>query len=367
MKTDLTKIDVTDFNIKDCVFGGEDCAWIFPKLEGTSWSIDNLHFRSSIWRKSDGQLVSAGFKKFFNWEESPGVYEVPNVLHAKIRCVEKIDGSCLILSKLNGELITRTRRARTTMLANGQEIEDLKVQYPKVFDHPLLDNNEHSMLYEWVTPSNKIVLHYPEPQLFLIAVIRHKDYSYFLNKELDELAKELGVSRPRSFQYSSVVAMLNDNEAKIGEEGICVYFKDEQYIRKIKSTWYKDIHNFRNSMNLKNVVNLYLTLGMPDYQTFCKEVLNTYHWEGFSEAEPLISSICDARKETELIITGMRAFLQKLDNPSLYPTRKHKAEAIIGAYGKTSRADILFNLLDGKELSQDNYKKLLFQTLISAK
>lgn len=363
MKLDRTLLDVTDFNIKECEFGGDKCIWVFPKLEGTSWNEKNEILRSSIWRESDGELVSAGFKKFFNWDQCPNIRPAPSTLHAKIKCVEKLDGSCLITSVYKGELIVRTRRALTSSLLNGDEVDKvLKVKYPKVFNNTFLNSGEASLLYEWVTPSNRIVLEAPEPELYLTGMIFHEDYHYATQAGLDEIATHLGVKRPKYKSYASIEQMLLDVNGLKGEEGICVYYGNEQHIRKVKSEWYVTVHNFRNEMNLKNIVSLYQEHGMPSYDDFCTLVLNQYDYEGLSQAKPLISQICDARKHADRIVQGMRDFLK--DNASL-SSRKLIAEKIISSYGQTNRADMVFTLLDGKELNEKQWKKLLFQTLIA--
>ena len=43
--------------------------------------------------------------------------------------------------------------------------------------------------------------------------------------------------------------------------------------------------------------------------------------------------------------------------------RGQMAGKVIGAYGNTNRAKFIFGLLDGRPLSQDDYKKLLYQCL----
>ena len=64
MKLD-PKLITDDFKIKECTFGGDACIWIAPALMGVAWDNRNLILRSSIWRKSDYELVSPGLKKFF--------------------------------------------------------------------------------------------------------------------------------------------------------------------------------------------------------------------------------------------------------------------------------------------------------------
>jgi len=43
------------------------------------------------------------------------------------------------------------------------------------------------------------------------------------------------------------------------------------------------------------------------------------------------------------------------------PGRKVQAQQILAAYGNTNRAAFVFTLLDGKSLSKDQLKKLLYQ------
>lgn len=363
MKLDPKLLDITDFNIRECEFAGDTCLWVFPKLEGVAWNEENEVLRSSIWRKSDGELISAGFKKFFNWEQKPEIHPAPRNLHNKIVCVEKLDGSCLIVSKYKGQLITRTRRALTSNLLNGDELEKvLKVKYSKAFDNVYVNSENISLLFEWVTPTNQIVIKAETPELYLIGAVKHEDYTYVTQQILDQVANELGVKRPKYKKYKDIEHMLTDVNALKGEEGICVYYGNEQHIRKVKSEWYITIHNFRNEMNIKNIVDLYLEHNMPKYQEFCDLVQNQFDYEGLLQARSLISQICDAKGVSDKIVVGMKSFLAGISGLS---SRKEKAEKILSSYGQTNRADMVFTLLDGKDLDLKQWKKLLFQTIIA--
>lgn len=358
--------DVTDFTYKDCIFGGEECIWFFPHLEGVKWTQDNLKFRSSIWRQKDWKLVSAGFPKFFNWAQEPLIYPPPAALSQNIKCVEKLDGSCLIVSKLNGELLVRTRRAPAETMLNGDEIEGFKKKYPEVFNWSGLEEDsndrtpeQYSLIFEWLTPTNQIVVKYPEPEIRLIGAINHDNYQLVGQWQLDAMARTMGVQRPKYFKYDTIEQMIANISELKGEEGVCVYYGNDQHIRKIKSDWYLSVHNFRNAMNLKNIVDLYFIMEQPDYQAFCDGVMNQFTWEGLQMARPLISLVCDAMKEVHRILDGMNRYLDKIKNLN----RKEQAKEILASYGDTSRADILFTLLDKKPLNRNQNKKLLFQCL----
>jgi len=85
-------IDVTNFNIKDCIIAGDECILVTPKDMGVTWTDENKIFRSSIWRKSDRKLVSAGFKKFVNLGEQPEFEPIDD--HTDLEFIRKLDGCC---------------------------------------------------------------------------------------------------------------------------------------------------------------------------------------------------------------------------------------------------------------------------------
>ncbi len=294
------------------------------------------------------------------------LHPAPTKLTNKINAVEKLDGSCLIVSKYNGELIIRTRRALAENMLNGHEIALFKEKYPDVFNHDMLDEGV-TFVFEWTTDTNVIVVRYEEPDIRLIGAIKHYDYSYYTQNSLDGLAAfSLGVTRPRGFQYESLEDMLAKVADLRGEEGVCVYYNNDQHIRKIKGEWYNSVHCFRNAMNLKNIVELYFVLEQPGYKAFCEAITNQYTYEGFMMAQPLISQISDGMVKVKKITDGMKRFVERLKNtPLQFSSRKLQADHIISSYGETNRADIVFSILDGKEPNKNQLKKLLFQTLVA--
>ena len=169
MKINLNDIDADNFTTRLVSIAGEECVLVNPMNFGCDWKPDTLHFRSSIWN-SDGELISAGFPKFFNYGEKPLVSEIPTE-SADFKAITKIDGSLLIVSKYKGEVIIRTRRCvDATTLTNGDEIAILKEKYPLAFDVP----EGNSYLFEWVSPTHRIVIKYNEIDIKLIGSISHK-------------------------------------------------------------------------------------------------------------------------------------------------------------------------------------------------
>jgi hypothetical protein len=113
--------------------------------------------------------------------------------------------------------------------------------------------------------------------------------------------------------------------------------------------------------NIEKVMDVWLEQGMPDYQTFYNYIFTTFDYELAEQCRGMISRIVDAKKEVDKIVWGMNIFVNT--RLRLLSTRKEQAEQVISAYGNTNRASFLFKLLDGKSLSKEEYKKLLFQVL----
>ena len=361
MKIDIQKVDLTQFMVHEHSLNGEIVHLIQPQHMGTQWRQDNKHMRSVVVNYA-GEVISASFPKFTNWGENPEHFPVPTSLK-NATVVEKLDGSLLIVSKYNGQYILRTRgTVDASTLANGHELE--------IFNNTILsklaDNNDtwdYSVLFEWLSPINKIVLNYgDEPSWRLIGFINHINYSLAQQDMLDAMAKKYGFDRPPTYTFSSIEDLLKDVDQWRGKEGVVVYSKNDQMLHKVKGAWYLALHHLKSELsNIEKVMDVWLEQGMPDYQTFYNYIFTTFDYELAEQCRGMISRIVDAKKEVDKIVWGMNIFVNT--RLRLLSTRKEQAEQVISAYGNTNRASFLFKLLDGKSLGKEEYKKLLFQVL----
>jgi hypothetical protein len=252
MRIKLDEIDPFKFSVKE----KDGLFLINPNQNYTDWKKGELIFRSSIWNKN-GYLVSAGFKKFFNWDEEKELSKQPNNLIGTT-AMEKLDGSLLICSYYEGKFIYRTRGTFDAyQFANSDEIDMFREKYN-------LDNilkigcgEESSLLFEWTTPSNKIVIPYNEPDIRLVGSINHEDYYYATQKELDDIAKLMRLKRPKTYEFSSIENLLSVKDW-VGDEGVCLYYNNDQSIVKIKSLDYLKKHSFKSHLNWERLVDMYL-------------------------------------------------------------------------------------------------------------
>ena len=361
MKIDLDKVDRTQFMVHEHSLNGEIVHLIQPQHIGAKWKNDNLHFRSSVWNYN-GELISASFPKFFNWSEQPDLSPVPTSLK-NTTVVEKLDGSTLIVSKYNGQYILRTRgTVDASTMANGFELELFK----STILSKLQDNNDtwnYSIIWEWLSPINKIVLSYgDEPMWKLIGFINHINYSLAQQDMLDAMAKKYDLLRPEIYTFTDITDMLQIVDKWQDREGVCLYSKNGQTIHKIKAAKYLLLHHLKSELSsLEKIMDVWLEQGMPDYNTFYNYIFTTFDFELAEQIKGTISRIVDGKKEVNKIVEGMNSFVN--NRLRLLHTRKEQAQLVISSYGDSGRSSMIFKILDGKSLDKNDYKKLIFQVL----
>ena len=365
MKIDIDKVDRTQFMVHHFhSLNGEIVHLIQPQNIGTKWTQDNKHMRSVV-VNYEGEVISASFPKFTNYGENPEHFPVPNSLkHCTV--VEKLDGSTLIVSKYNGQYILRTRgTVDASTMANGFELELFKekILFPLAKNIGNIGETwEFSILFEWVSPINKIVLNYgDEPDWYLVGMIWHGDYELHSQSDLDDFAKQHNLKRPATYTFSDVNDLLQNVEEWKGKEGVCVYSKNDQSIHKVKSADYLIKHRFKSEATLENTLDLYFSYDKPSYQEFESKLTETFDYECFEMVRGYASQICDASKEVNKIVDGFKSFI---DNQlKVLSTRKEQAQKVISSYSESNRSSMIFSLLDGKTLTDDQHKKLFWQVL----
>ena len=350
--------------------GEHEVFLVQPVHIGATWTHETMHFRSLVVDK-EGEVVSASFKKFFNWDEKPELTPAPKSSEGA-SLMEKLDGSTLIFSRYKGHTVVRTRgTVDARKQENGHEIDLLLEKYSK-FKEILesVETTDISYIFEWMSPLNRIVLNYgDEADMALVGVIFHKDYAMVTQNGLDVLAVQMQLRRPRSFKYDSVADMKAAIEALRDQEGLCVYYNDDQNIRKVKSAHYLFLHRAKSEISsIEKVVDVYIDWFITkrfvehsevSYTAFFAYLTEKFDFEIATMARGHASNICDAMKEVEKIMDALFEYASKC---KALP-RKDAAIKILQAYGSTGRSSIIFKILDGKVVGSDDWKKILYQVL----
>ena len=347
-----------DFRFVDCQFGGDDCVLVCP-VGFPKWTQVTKFLRSVVYRKSDYYPVSLGFPKFTNLGENPENFPVPTSLD-DCSVVEKKDGSLLIFSKYKDELIIRTRGSTgIENCLNKDEINIFRKQYPYLFDFLYKSSGTwaYSLLHEWCSNSNKIVLDYgPTPKLFLIGAVFHESYDLFSQAGIKNLGLALGLETPEIYEFKSVYDLINNVKSWKNKEGVVLYRDQEAF--KVKSDDYLVKHRFKNNLDFESILDLFFQLGKPSNIEFLlANIESTYDYECAKSSESFCVRTCSNYNWVLKEIERLTSFCNELKDKEL--PRAKVAKAIQEQARFDLEKSLLFQLYDGKPIADSLIRKLI--------
>ena len=337
------------FKFKDGIIGGDEVILITPNDISCKWCEETLQFRSMIIRKSDHRIISRSFPKFFNWNEQPDIEKFPD---GEFTAVEKMDGSLICWGIHNGELIHRTRGTFDAKnMPNGHEIEFLKTKY-KTFISKIPARYAYTILTEWQTPTNIIVINaVSEPTLTLVGMIHNETGILVSQDALDELAKTFELKRPKTYNYSSMVELISNVLTWNDREGVVVYSSDYQRLRKIKSEWYCELHKLLGGMkSIGNVLDVFMVSSRStNPEEFHKFIEQTLDHEIAEQCRKDINLLCAAYRIVTENIKTVELYVNDLDKTL---SRRDLALDIIETFPDW-RKTVDFLLLDGRPIDDN--------------
>jgi hypothetical protein len=348
------------FNITSNIFCNIDCYLITPQIDA-KWNKNNLFYRSLITDKN-GNVLSSGFPKFFNYGEKPDCYPNPEDF-TDWKLEDKIDGSLLIADYVNGQFSMRTRGTVSySSQENAKDFELLIEKYPKVVE--FLKENQHlSLLFEIVTPNNVIVVRSQQIEFYFIGAINKNGMCVVSSSDLVDIWRKIGqMPTPQSYNF------LDTNDlSKIaetikhwkGKEGIVISYNNGQNRIKLKSDWYCFIHRVKSQLNsLNNLIEYYVDSEMPSCEDFYKKIEIDFDFEIAIQSKDQIEKICDAGELTKKYIINIQEIVRDIRGVE---TRKEQAEMIKRNYRENS--GYVFSVLDNKPISKMQWIKLIHQKL----
>lgn len=361
MKIDLP-IEEGYFNVIPKTFCGLDSYLIIPEIDA-KWNKNNLHLRSIVVSK-DGDVLSCGFKKFFNSGEKPDCYPNPEE-HNDWNIVEKLDGSLLIADYVNNQFNMRTRGTVSHKeQKNSSDFEILTERFPKLLkEFPNFSNL--SLLFEIVTPNNVIVIRPKDIEFYLLGAINKDTLEMVPQEEFLDVWRKIGCPpTPKQYVFSNIKGLTQIIEhirKWKGKEGIVLTYNKNQNKVKIKSDWYCFIHRVKSELNSENnLIEYYVESGLPDYEDFYKKIETEFDFEIAEQLKELLLKICESGAKTKKDIENMKDFVQSIRG---FENRKQQAQYITTTYSPSNRTSYVFSLLDGKDLNNIQITKLIHQNL----
>ena len=207
---------------------------------------------------TEGRLMSRPYHKFFNVNEKEETQSHLLDLTRPHIVMDKLDGSMIRPVRLNGVIRLATKMGVTDIAVEAERLLD-EEQYGWL---DLAMRNRLTPIFEYVSPTNKIVVDYAEPQLILTA-IRDNEQGIYLNIH--------GFNEPIPFELVRRDSRIHDFNAylafKRGEtsrEGDIIRFADGHMV-KVKNDWYVQIHKAKDFIQFdRNIVELVLDETIDD-------------------------------------------------------------------------------------------------------
>jgi hypothetical protein len=344
------------FNITPSKFCGLDCYLITPEKDA-KWNSNNLFYRSLITDK-EGNVLSCGFFKYFNYLEHPECYPNPDKYN-DWKFEEKKDGSLLICDYVNGQFSMRTRGTVSYITQeNARDFELLPQKYPKVIEF-LKDNQHLSLLFEIMTPNNVIVIRPKEVEFYLLGVIDKNNMSVVTSSELTEIWRTIGpIQTPKTYSFNDIRDLSKISEHIKnwkGEEGVVISYNNSQNRIKFKSLWYLFCHRVKSQLrSTKNLIEFYIEKEIPSYEDFYKTIETEFDYEIAIQLKWEMEKICEAGEKAKKYIDHI---LEVLHDIRKVETRKEQAEMIKRNFQENS--SFVFCILDGKIITKEQWTKLI--------
>jgi hypothetical protein len=357
MKVNLP-IEEGYFNITPNEFCGLYCWLITPEIDA-KWNKNNLFYRSLIVDR-EGNVLSSGWPKFFNYGEKPDCYPNPEQYN-DWKYEDKKDGSLLIADFVNDKFSMRTRGTVNYITQeNAKDFELLPQKYPAIVE--FLKENQHlSLLFEIVTPNNVIVIRSPQIEFYLLGAINKNSMEIVSYSDLLEIWRKIGpIPVPQLYNFldtNDLSKIAESIKYWKGKEGIVVSYNNGQNRIKIKSDWYLFIHRIKSQLSsTKNLIDFYIEKEMPSYDNFYKTIETEFDFEIAVQLKEELLKICEAGEKSKKYIDHI---LEVVHDIRTVETRKEQALMIKRNFKENS--SFVFSVLDGKIITKEQWTKLINQ------
>ena len=235
---------------------------------GLDFSDRRIRLARGLTLDNDDNIVLVGFEKFFcnnqlgaerDWvtEEFANEFSKIQDHGNKLECVEKKDGSMIILGVYKDELITSTTSSINNVISNYALSYFNSLDNKDAIKDYLVEQNS-CFVFEYVSPVNRVVVDYESEDFVLLAQISKETCTEV------EIENDFGFARPEIFQYT-YKELQNIQKNTINFEGFVVR-NDYGRLIKFKTNWWYELHglttmffsDFLSKNNVLEILKAYL-------------------------------------------------------------------------------------------------------------
>ena len=311
------------------------------------WDEQTIQARGIV-TTPDGSVVSRPFPKFFNLTEKEAE---PVPWADTIEITEKIDGSLIIVSFHNGEMVVNSKGSFTSEYAEFAR-SWLQENVPGWVSEGIRgsDKNAYTYLFEAVFPPTnqnemKVINYGNRRDLTLLAVVEvatGKEYSY---PQVADVATKHGFPVAPRYEFSDIsdigalITRCRARETVDDGEGVVLHFVETGKRVKVKSDVYLRLHKLISKANRRNILTMLMKGDNIEaiYAQLPDEV--------FTEVKKWITEYRDAFAEIRASV------LDEIPNLQEMASRREQALYITQNPGLSEIKGLVFAALDRADLT----------------
>jgi hypothetical protein len=115
---------------------------------------------------------------------------------------------------------------------------------------------DRSLLFEYVSPDNVIVIRYKEEDLIFIGYVLHKNLSIGEWEVVSKIAENNNFNLVKLYELPRDPILLIEEIKNWREEGVVARCCNDQVFVKVKSSWYLTNHRIKSNMNYNSIIEL---------------------------------------------------------------------------------------------------------------
>lgn len=295
---------------------------------------------------TEGRIMSRPFHKFFNVNEKEETQAHMLDLSRPHTVMDKLDGSMIRPVRMHGMIRLATKMGVTDIAIEAEQLLDVD-QYNWLEDM-MIDG--FTPIFEYIAPTNKIVVEYAEAKLILTAVRETVSGEYRSLRQWDAPFEQVRTDSS-IHDFSAYLAFKRGETMR---EGDIIRFADGHMV-KVKNDWYVQIHKTKDIVRVdRNIVELVLNETIDDTRAMLdpsdlvrvNEVEQAF-WDAFENAEGRILGL-------EMVARTVYGADKKRIALKMVPNLINKADG-----------GFIFRLMDGhpiRDLLLDHCKKNIGST-----
>ncbi len=291
-----------------------------------AWDETTMMCRGLILDTEKNKIIARPFSKFFNYAEH--INNGKNIPNEIPTITDKIDGSLIIHSKINGKDCFSTRGSFVSdqaIWATNWWNENIKSDYYA---------NGYTHLFEVVFPQNKIVVQYDFSGLVYLGSVNNETGKTVF---FDMPAPIRTVKKIGNTDLSKLLEMDKENE-----EGFVIHFPISDLRLKIKFPQYVKLHKIITQLSEIGIWQILKDGGNM------KEIIKEVPDEMFSWINSVVTELTDKYSEIEKNCKEITAHAKTLT------TRKEQALYI----KQFKNSGVCFKMLDNEDYSEIIWKQI---------